>query len=142
MIFAAKKWREPGWQLVWNGRSMACLEWFFLVNFSQMENTKKKGVFLVNFSQMENTKKKGVFQVVCPCCHSLLWLDPVSQEVIQSKKGGGKKKETLDDLLLKEKKRKSAFERRFEATAELEKERKKKAEEGFRKALSKAEKED
>ena len=112
--------------MVWNGRSMACLEWFFLVHFSQMENTKKK----------------GIFQVVCPCCHSTLWLDPISKEVIQSKKGGGKKKQTLDDLLLKEKKRKSAFERRFEATAELEKERKKKAEEGFRKALSKAEKED
>jgi len=126
MIFYIEKGKEPGWLLVLNQRSMACLEWFFLVHFSQMANTKKK----------------GVFQVVCPCCHSLLWLDPVSQEVIQSKKGGGKKKQTLDDLLLKEKKRKSAFERRFEATAELEKERKKKAEEGFRKALSKAEKAD
>lgn len=126
MIFYIEKGKEPGWSLVWNGRSMACLQRFFLVHFSQMESKKKK----------------GVFQVVCPCCHSLLWLDPVSQEVIQSKKGGGKKKQTLDDLLVKEKKRKSAFERRFEATAELEKERKKKAEEGFRKALSKAEKED
>ena len=91
---------------------------------------------------MERKNKKEVFQVVCPCCQSLLWLDPVSQEVIQSKKGAAKKKRTLDELLLKEKERKSGFERKFEATAELEKERKKKAEEGFKKALFKVGKED
>jgi hypothetical protein len=92
---------------------------------------------------MEKAKgKKQVFQVICSCCQSLLWIDPVTQEVIQFERKGGKKKESLDELLLKEKKRKGEFERKFEATAELGKKRKKKAEDGFKKALTEFEKED
>ncbi len=92
---------------------------------------------------MENVKEKeSVFQILCPCCQSLLWIDPVTQEVIQFEKRGGKKKETLEELLLKEKKRKAEFERKFEATAELERKRLKKAEEGFKKALTKFDKKD
>jgi len=106
---------------------LSCLTLFFLINFYQMKNTKKE---------------KEVFQILCPCCQSLLWIDPVSQDVIQSKKGGGKAKKTLDELLLQEKKRKSEFDRKFEATAELQKKKKEKVEEGFRKALTKAGKED
>ena len=92
---------------------------------------------------MEKEKgKKQVFQFICPCCQSILWADPVTQEVIQFEKRGAKKKESLDELLQKEKKRKSEFERKFEATAELSKKRKKKAEEGFKKALTEFEKEE
>jgi hypothetical protein len=92
---------------------------------------------------MKNSKvKKQVFQIICPCCQSILWTDPVTQEVIQFEKKGAKKKESLEELLKKEKKRRSEFERKFEATAELGKKRKKKAEEGFRKALTEFEKED
>ncbi len=92
---------------------------------------------------MTNSKKKEeVFQILCPCCQSLLWIDPVSQEVIQSKKGGGKKKKSLDDLILKEKERKGEFDRKFEATAELEKKKKEKIEEGFKKALTKVDQEE
>ncbi len=87
-------------------------------------------------------KEKEVFQILCPCCQSFLWIDPVSQEVIQSKKGAGKAKKSLDELLLKEKKRKSEFDRKFEATAELQKKKKEEVEEGFRKALTKAGEED
>jgi len=92
---------------------------------------------------MEKAKgKKQVFQIICPCCQSILWADPVSQKVIQFERKGAKKKESLDELLQKEKKRKSEFERKFEATAELGKKKKKKAEEGFKKALTEFEKED
>ena len=92
---------------------------------------------------MEKAKgKKQVFQIICPCCQSILWADPVSQEVIQFERKGAKKKDSLEDLLQKEKKRKSEFERKFEATAELGKKKKKKAEEGFKKALTEIEKED
>jgi hypothetical protein len=92
---------------------------------------------------MEKEKgKKQVFQIICPCCQSILWADPVTQEVIQFDRKGAKKKESLDELLQKEKKRKGEFERKFEATAELGKKRKKKAEEGFKKALTEFEKED
>ena len=99
--------------------------------------------FLVSFSQMESAKKKEkVFQILCPCCQSLLWIDSVTQEVVQSEKGAGKKKKSLDDLLMKEKKRKSEFDRKFEATAELEKKKKEKIEEGFKKALTQTDEED
>lgn len=92
---------------------------------------------------MKNSKKKEeVFQILCPCCQSLLWVDSVSQEVIQSKKEGGKKKKSLNDLLSKEKKRKGEFDRKFEATAELEKKKKEKIEEGFKKALTKVDQEE
>lgn len=91
---------------------------------------------------MEDVKeKKQLFQVVCPCCQSVIWVDPVAQEIIQFEKKGGKKKESLEELLLKEKKRKSDFERKFEATAELAEKKRKKAEEGFKKALTEFEKE-
>jgi hypothetical protein len=92
---------------------------------------------------MEKAKgKKQVFQIICPCCQSILWADPITKEVIQFEKRGAKKKKSLDELLQKEKKRKSEFERKFEATAELGKKKKKKAEEGFKKALTEFEKED
>ena len=87
-------------------------------------------------------KKEQVFQVVCPCCQSILWIDSVTKEVIQHEKKGAKRKESLEELLLKEKKRKGEFERKFEATAELEKKRRERAEEGFRKALVEAKEEE
>jgi len=86
-------------------------------------------------------KKPRVFQVKCSCCNASLWIDPETQEVIKSEKGK-KKKGSLDELLIKEKKRKSEFDRKFEATAQLEKERWKKAQEKFEKALTDVEKEE
>jgi len=92
---------------------------------------------------MQKTEdKKHVFHVLCPCCKSILWIDPVTQEVIQFEKKGGKKKESLEELLLKEKKRQGEFERKFEATAELEKQRWKRAEEKFKKGLTEVKEED
>lgn len=92
---------------------------------------------------MKNLKKKSeVFQLVCPCCGSLLWIDPVTQEVIQFEKRGKKKKGSLDDLLLKEKKKKDEFDRKFQATAELEKKKWQEAQEKFKKALSRLDKKD
>ena len=91
---------------------------------------------------MENTKEKGkVFQLHCPCCHTLLWIDPVSHEVIQSEKAK-KRKGTLEELLQKEKEKREAFERKFQVTAELEKQRKKRIQEKFKKAFTEVEKED
>ncbi len=87
-------------------------------------------------------KKKGVFQIICPFCSAALWIDPLTQEVIQVERTGTRKKKSLDELLFKEEKRKSEFERKFEATVEMEKKRKEKMEEGFRKALHEADKED
>ncbi|MCK4930672.1 MAG: hypothetical protein KAT01_00795 [Candidatus Aminicenantes bacterium] len=83
-----------------------------------------------------NKEKSRVFRMSCPVCRSVLWIDPVSQEVAKSEKAQ-KKKGTLDELLEKEKKRKSEFDRKFEATAELEREKKKKAQEKFAEVLTK-----
>jgi hypothetical protein len=87
-------------------------------------------------------EKKQVFQVRCPCCESLIWVDPIAQEVVQIEKKGGRKKESLDELLTKEKKRRGEMERKFEATAELAKKKREKAEEGFKKAFIKTQKEE
>ena len=83
-------------------------------------------------------KKPKVFVVTCPECHSNVWIDPSAEAVLKSEKGQ-RKKGSLDELLDKEKKRKSAFAHKFEATAALEKEKKKKAQEKFAEAFSKVE---
>jgi len=85
---------------------------------------------------------KDVFQVICPCCRAALWVDGASRTVVKSEKGAGKEKSSLDDLLVKEKQRRDGFERKFEATAELEKKKQEKAREKFDKALSHAGSED
>ena len=81
-------------------------------------------------------EKSKVFVVACPECHSNLWIDPAAEAIMKSEKGQ-RKKGSLDELLVKEKKRKSAFDHKFEATAALEKEKKKKAQEKFAEAFSK-----
>jgi hypothetical protein len=85
----------------------------------------------------EGKTTAGVFEIVCPCCHSVLWVDSVSREVVKTEKQAARKKGSLDDLLEKEKKRRDEFERKFEATAELERQKKEKAKQAFEKALGK-----
>jgi len=82
-----------------------------------------------------NKGKTRVFEVACPDCKSKLWIDSVTREVIKSEKCR-RQRGSLDDMLLKEKKRTSEFSHKFEATAELQKEKKKKAEEKFRAAFN------
>jgi hypothetical protein len=82
----------------------------------------------------DSLKNNHVFQIKCPCCNANLWIDPVNREVLKSEKEKGKKG-SLDELLVKEAQRKGQLGRKFEATAELEKESKKKAEEAFKRAF-------
>ena len=86
-------------------------------------------------------EKNKVFCIQCPGCQKVLWIDPVIQQVIRSEKGKHKKG-SLDDLLKREKKKREGFERKFEATSEMQKERKVKAREIFEKALNSIDKED
>jgi hypothetical protein len=88
-----------------------------------------------------STDQEKVFEVICPCCQATLWVDPSAQSVIKSEKGA-KKKASLDDLLLKEKKKKEGFEHKFEATAEIEKQKRQKAKEKFAKAFGDLDKTD
>ncbi len=80
-----------------------------------------------------------VFSVVCPCCEATVWIDGQTRAVLRSEKAK-KKKGSLDDLLVHEHKRQSEFDRKFEASFELQKEKHSKADELFQKALEKAEK--
>ena len=81
------------------------------------------------------SNKNSVFQIECPDCRTILWIDPVTRKVLKKEKAK-KKKGNLDDLLFNEKKRKEGFDRKLEATAELQKEKLKRAREQFEKAFS------
>lgn len=85
---------------------------------------------------MEKTgKKPELLEIKCPLCQGVLWIDLSSRSVIRCDKGK-KEKGSLDDLLQLEKKRKQEFSQKFEATTELEREKRKKAEEKFARALT------
>ena len=86
----------------------------------------------------ETKDKPGVFQVTCPCCGAALWVDGESRAVMRSEKAK-KAKGSLDDLLVKEHKRQGEFDRKFDATFELQREKHSQADELFKKALEKAE---
>ncbi|MCX7975203.1 MAG: hypothetical protein N3B16_12020 [Candidatus Aminicenantes bacterium] len=83
-------------------------------------------------------EKENIFEIVCPQCGAFIWIDGSLKSVIKVEKGR-KKKESLEDLLAKERERQAAFDRKFEATAELEKKKKEKAREKFEKALEQME---
>jgi len=80
-----------------------------------------------------------VFSLVCPCCEATLWVDGETRAVLRSEKAK-RKKGSLDELLVKEHERRTGFDRKFDATFELQKEKHSKADELFKKALEKAEK--
>ena len=89
---------------------------------------------------MAETKNDArVYSVVCPCCQATLWIDGETKAVMRSEKAK-KIKGSLDDLLVKEHKRQSEFDRKFDATFELQKEKHSKADELFKTALEKADK--
>lgn len=84
---------------------------------------------------------KKVFEVQCPDCRSMLWIDGITGKVIKSEKTK-KKRGSLEDMLQMEKERKSEFSHKFEATAEIQKEKRKKAEEKFRAAFDQSDSDD
>lgn len=89
-----------------------------------------------------NKESEKVFRLVCPCCRSALWVDALTREVIRTERGAARERSSLDDLLMKEEKRRTEFDRKFEATAELEKKKREKAKEQFEKALTDVKPED
>jgi len=84
--------------------------------------------------------EKKVLEVICPFCQTLLWVDPATGSVVKFEKPQ-KKKESLDDLLVKEKKKKEGFATKFEATADLEKQKLERAKEKFEREIGKLDKE-
>lgn len=90
-------------------------------------------------SMAETKEDTHVFSIVCPCCEATVWIDGETRTVMRSEKAK-KKKGSLDELMVKEHKRQSEFDRKFDATFELQKEKHSKADELFKKALETAEK--
>ncbi len=86
----------------------------------------------------ETNDDSRVFSVVCPCCGATLWLDGETKSILRSEKAK-RAKGSLDDLLVKEHKRQGEFDRKFDATFELQREKHSQADELFKKALEKAE---
>lgn len=84
----------------------------------------------------EKKDKTRICQVNCPSCQSILWVDSTTGRVVKSEKGK-RSKGSLDELLVKEQKRKSEFDRKFQATADIEKEKRKEAQERFKEVLKK-----
>jgi hypothetical protein len=85
-----------------------------------------------------NHESDRVHEVVCPCCRATLWIEAETGRLVKSEKVAAvRKKESLDDLLLQEKKKKEGFATKFEATAEVEKQKREKAAEKFAAAFRK-----
>jgi|Deesub1362B_J571_1020462.scaffolds.fasta_scaffold00019_14 hypothetical protein len=85
--------------------------------------------------------QKKLISLVCPTCHSILWIDPKLEAVIKVEKGK-RPKSSLDDLLMKEKEKKEKADLRFEATAKMARERRRKIEKEFEQFLQNLDKEE
>jgi hypothetical protein len=77
----------------------------------------------------------NIIEIECPTCHSNLWVDVEKKVVVQHKKTKKKSFASFDDLLTKEKEKKEKVDERFLMARDLEKAKKKKAEEIFKKSL-------
>ncbi len=95
---------------------------------------------MLHIRQMENQEDQ-VFPIKCPCCHTRIWVDASTREVIKSEKAA-RKKSSLDDLLIKEEKKRKGADQKFLSTAELERKKKEEARDKFAYALKNLEDED
>lgn len=77
----------------------------------------------------------------CPNCHSQLWIDTETGQVVSHQKVEKKKNHSFDDLLKKEKDKKEHAEERFHAAKVLEEEKRRKAAELFEQTLKSSDKE-
>jgi len=76
-----------------------------------------------------------IIEVECPICHSNLWIDVDNQNIIQHEKTKKKNFRSFDELLLNEKEKKEKADEKFLTAKELEKAKKKKAEDLFKKSI-------
>jgi|Deesub1362B_J571_1020462.scaffolds.fasta_scaffold00163_39 hypothetical protein len=83
-------------------------------------------------------KEEKVFKIKCPHCRVELWIDGLSQKVIKYEKSKRSKDEkSLDELIFKEKERIQEFDRKFEASFELQRVKKEEIEKKLRKQFQK-----
>ncbi len=77
----------------------------------------------------------NIIKIECPSCHGELWIDSETQKVIQHKKTDKKNFTSFEDLILGEKEKKEQADEKFELARKLKEEKKKKAEDFFRKSF-------
>ena len=73
-------------------------------------------------------------KVKCPVCHHILWINQ-NNDVIKHEKSRVKKDISLDKLIIKEKEKKEKFDETFLSAKQLERRKKKEAEEIFKNAF-------
>ncbi len=76
-----------------------------------------------------------LIEVECPHCHSRLWVDIETHEVVKHDKSDRKVHSSFEDLLSREKQKKEKVEERFCQARSLQEAKKKKAEELFQKSM-------
>ncbi len=88
--------------------------------------------------------RREPIQIKCPCCDSILVIDPFEKKVLEIRKPIVEEStgDRLQDAFLKVQKRKSEAEEQFKKAKEKDKERKSKMDEIFRESLEKAKDED
>jgi len=103
----------------------------------------RKGLFLILirvFDKVDDMKEDKIFKVKCPHCNVELWIDSVGKKVIKFERIRTKDSKSLDELIFKEKERIQEFDRKFEASFELQKAKKeeieKKLKSQFQKVVS------
>ena len=77
----------------------------------------------------------NIIEIECPECHSNLWVDVDTKTIVQHEKVKKTNTASFDDLLLKERVKKEKADERFLMAKDLEKAKKKKAEEIFKRSL-------
>jgi len=77
----------------------------------------------------------NIIEIECPICHSNLWIDVNNKNIIQHEKTKKKNFKSFDELLLNEKEKKEKADEKFLIAKDLEKAKKKKAEDLFKKSI-------
>jgi len=78
-----------------------------------------------------------LFELECPACRCRIWVDSRDKTVVEYKRSEKMTHSSLEDLLLKEKEKKEKVEERFKKADELQKAKKRQAEEIFLRSLQK-----
>ncbi|MCP2519929.1 hypothetical protein NLB96_01710 [Candidatus Aminicenantes bacterium AC-335-K20] len=81
--------------------------------------------------------KERLFKVKCPHCNVELWIDAISKKVIKFERIKSKGEKSLDELIFKERERIQEFDRKFEASFELQKAKKEEIERKLKHQLQK-----
>jgi hypothetical protein len=82
----------------------------------------------------------SIKKITCPVCHHILWVNE-NDQVIKHERSKRRPQRSLDRLIQQEKEKREKFDETFLSARELERRKKKEAEDIFRNALKNQENE-